>query len=100
MNGFEASYAVTLSAGSLPYAAARTAHRARYGAPDDVRPHPRTFLPKAYPSAPKECTVGTNVTETEIAALFPGLSAQVADRLLDLLLPRNLTQQRNEDEAA
>ena len=38
-------------------------------------------------------------TAEEIAAHFPGLSAEVADRLMDLLLPRNLTQPMGEDAA-
>jgi len=38
-------------------------------------------------------------TAEEIAAHFPGLSAEVADRLVDLLLPRNLIQPKGEDAA-
>jgi len=38
-------------------------------------------------------------TAEEIAAQFPGLSAEVADRLVDLLLPRNLIQPKGEDAA-
>lgn len=37
--------------------------------------------------------------EEEIAARFPVLSAEVADRLVDLLLPRNLAQPRGESAA-
>lgn len=37
--------------------------------------------------------------EEEIAAHFPELSAEVAERLVDLLLPRNLTQPKGEDAA-
>ena len=37
--------------------------------------------------------------EEEIAAHFPVPSAEVADRLVDLLLPRNLAQ-RKDDNAA
>ena len=37
--------------------------------------------------------------EEEIAAHFPVPSAEVADRLVDLLLPRNLTQHKRESAA-
>lgn len=35
----------------------------------------------------------------EIAARFPGLSNEVAERLVDLLLPRNLSWPKGEDAA-
>lgn len=38
-------------------------------------------------------------SEEEIVAHFPGLSAEVAERLVDLLLPRILTQPKGEDAA-
>ena len=37
--------------------------------------------------------------EEEIAAHFPGLSAEVANRLVDLLLPHRLTQPKGENAA-
>lgn len=38
-------------------------------------------------------------TEEEIAAHFPVPSAEVADRLVDLLIPRNLTQPKDDNAA-